>query len=88
MSYIRVFCGIFQYTMMAKEKFSGKKRPQSPRAKDGTKKRTKKKITKADLAAAFEEIEKKTRPTAVTHKGEKLNEWTEEQMQACVNEYV
>ena len=88
MSYIRVFCGIFQYTTMAKEKFSGKKRPQSPRARDGTKKRTKKKFTKADLAAAFKEIEKKTRPQAVTHKGEKLNTWTEEQMQACVNEYV
>ena len=47
---------------MAKEKFSGKKRPQSPRAKDGTKKRTKKKFTKADLAAAFKEIEKKHVP--------------------------
>ena len=72
---------------MAKEKFSNKKKPEPAKSKDGAKK-PKKKFSKADLQAAFKEIEKKTRPTCVTHKGEKLNEWTEEEMQACVNEYV
>ena len=71
-SYIRVFCVLFKGKMVNK-KYSEKIREKSPKGspnKSGPKWGIRCNQTK----------------TTDPHKGEKLNEWTEKEMQGCVEE--